>query len=453
MRKLRYVLVLVLILAVVSGSTGVITRADVSGDQISSYIDGFRKETRCNSVSAAVLNEGSVSFYGDRSGLYQIGSMTKAFTGLGVQKLIVEGKVRPDGAVSQYLPGFKAFYGSVPQEIKIEHLLTQTSGYTNNEKDYPPAEKDQTLQEWAEGISGKELRSLPGEKYAYSNVNYNLLGAVIERVTGKSYKEYMEKEILAPLGLDHTYVTVDPAEKTIKGSRLGYRHAFTYEIPIAEGRIPAGYFYSNAEDMARWMQIWTGAVDIPEEFRKIVDEVKERLKETGDYYSGWEVTESGEIGHSGGTPNYSSRMVFSKTKKTGVLVLTNLNVAASTDSLCNGMFALVSGNTKSGIAKDVWTIFDIIFTAVSLASVIAALFVIRARKRTVLLVTGTVLLLTAISVCVTMPLIFGAGLREIAFVWAPWSFAGGVFLLWADVILILIRTLMPGKNEDRKKTS
>ena len=184
---------------------------------------------------------------------------------------------------------------------------------------------------------------------------------------------------------------------------------------------------------ARWMQIWTGAVDIPEKFRNTVDEVKDRLKETGAYYSGWEVTESGEIGHSGGTPNYSSRMVFSKTKKTGVLVLTNLNVAASTDSLCNGMFALVSGYTKSGIAKDVWTIFDIIFTAVSLASVITALFVIRARKRTALLVTGTVLLLTAISVCVTMPLIFGEGLREIAFVWVPLSFAGGVFLLWADV--------------------
>ncbi|MBO4680388.1 MAG: beta-lactamase family protein [Clostridiales bacterium] len=450
MKRILRILTIVLILAV--AFAGVMTRADENGD-VSGYIDDFRNETRCNSVSVAVINGDLVKTYGDVKGLYQIGSMTKSFTGLAVQKLISEGKVRLDAKVEEYLPGFKAFYGAEQQEITVEHLLTQTSGYTNNEKDFPPAEIGQPLQDWASKISGKELKSRPGEKYSYSNVNYNLLGAVIERVSGKTYREYMEEEILIPLGLDHTYVVVDPVEKIIKGSRLGYRHAFTYEIPVAEGRIPAGYFYSNAEDMARWMKIWIGEAEIPEEFKAIVNEVKDRLKEPGDYFSGWEVTKDGEIGHSGGTPNYSSRMVFSKTKKTGVVVLTNLNVAASTDSLCNGIFALVNGGDRAAIAKDVWTVFDIMFTAVSAAAVLVAAFAVRARKRKALLITGIFLMVIATEVCVVIPLVFGAGLGEITRVWAPYSFTGGTLLLWAAAILIFIRILLLGKNEDREKTS
>jgi len=452
MKRILHLLTIVLILAVAFGNAGMVSHADGNGDAISGYMDEFRRETKCNSVSVAVLEGDSVKTYGDGSGLYQIGSMTKAFTGLAVQKLVSEGKVRTDAKVEEYIPGFKAFCGAQPQEITVEHLLTQTSGFTNNEKDYPPAGIGQSLQDWADKISGRELKTRPGEKYAYSNVNYNLLGAVIERVSGKTYKEYMEKEILTPLGLNHTYVVVDPVEKVIKGSRLGYRHAFTYEIPVAEGRIPAGYFYSNAEDMAQWLKIWTGVAEIPEEFKAIVAAVKEKLKEPGDYHSGWEVTKDGDIGHSGGTPNYSSRMVFSKTRKTGVVVLTNLNVAASTDSLCNGIFALLNGGDKAPIAKDVWTVFDIMFTAVSAAAVLVAAFAIRTRKRKALLITGIFLLAIATAVCVVTPLVFGAGLIEIMRVWAPYSFTGGTLLLWAVVVLILIRILL-GKNEDREKTS
>ena len=55
-----------------------------------------------------------------------------------------------------------------------------------------------TLSEWVEQISGSELQARPGEQYSYSNVNYNLLGAIIEQVSGISFKEYMKQEILTP---------------------------------------------------------------------------------------------------------------------------------------------------------------------------------------------------------------------------------------------------------------
>ena len=55
-----------------------------------------------------------------------------------------------------------------------------------------------SVSEWVEQISGSELQARPGEQYSYSNVNYNLLGAIIEQVSGISFKEYMKQEILTP---------------------------------------------------------------------------------------------------------------------------------------------------------------------------------------------------------------------------------------------------------------
>ena len=323
MTKKKAVLSLILLVTLLL-SCNVLVHASDGDVRISDYVDEFRVDTKCNSVSVAVVRGDEIEFYGDGEGLYQIGSMTKAFTGLGIQKLIRAGVIKEDDPISRWLPGFTAYYQGEAYEITIEQLLAQTSGYTNKEADYASATQETSLMEWTDGISGRELASKPGAEYAYSNVNYNLLGAVIEQATGKTYKDYMETEILNPLGLANTYVQVaEDNESVIQGSRLGYRHSFTYVIPVAPGQIPAGYFYSNAADMARWMQIWMGTADIPKEYEELIKAVKARLQDAGDYYSGWEFFENGSIGHSGGTPNYSSRIVFSDRELTGVCVLTN----------------------------------------------------------------------------------------------------------------------------------
>lgn len=418
---------------------------------IQDHIDEFQRKTKCDSVSIAIVDDEGVKFYGDEEGLYQIGSMTKAFTGLAVQKLISEGKLNEDENISDLLPGFSAYYDSEPVEIKVKELLTQTSGYTNEEIDYPSASSDMSLSEWAESISGKELKAGPGEKYAYSNVNYNLLGVIIERTTGKSYEDYMYEEILFPLGLYNTYVGGPDEGKIVSGSRLGYRKAFGYDIPVYEGRIPAGYFYSNAKDMARWIKIWLGTADIPYEYQELVDDVKKHLNEEGEYYSGWESFEEDEIGHSGGTPNYSSRMIFSKTENRGVCVLTNMNVAASTDTLCNGLFLLSSGKDEGKIATDVWTVFDIVFTYVSGVGILMMISLLFIKKRCIILGIGMTALISVMTVCIVMPLIFGAGLNDIAFIWAPYSFAGGITILTGNIPVSIIKYIITGKYENRKK--
>ena len=149
-------------------------------DEIVELMDEFKEKTKCENVSCVVVNNGEVTFIGDRNGLYQIGSMTKAFTGLAINKLVLEGRISYEDKVSDYIDGFEVYYDSKKAEITIENLLEQKSGFTNSEKDYPAASESMNLEEWAESISGKELKSLPGTEYGYSNTNYNLLGLIVD---------------------------------------------------------------------------------------------------------------------------------------------------------------------------------------------------------------------------------------------------------------------------------
>ena len=431
------------LLALIIGMT--YTAADDSG--IRKMVRDFESRTGCGSVSVVIVDHGDVSYYGDPDGLYQIGSMTKAFTGLAVQELMDEGVISADDTVSELIPGFEAYYKGEAVEITVENLLRQESGYTNSESAYPSADEYMTLAQWAESINRRELACMPGEEYNYSNVNYNLLGLIIENVTGTSYREYMEEKILSPAGLDSTYAgTPDDPSWIIRGSRIGFRIPFEYELPVREGTIPAGYFYSNTEDMGSWLMTWMYSDD------EAVTEIISRLEKEGDCYAGWEMFEGGIIGHSGGTANYSSRIVFSRENEIGVCVLTNINAAATTDSLCNNICAYLLGEETSSLTTDVWTVFDIIFSVVTLIAAVAFVLAFIIRRKGVLISAGLLTLLLLALIVILMPFIFGASLAEITFKWAPISFGAGIAALALASLALLIKFFMVLKNEGRKKT-
>ena len=446
----RLLSVIFLLVAAAVSCAGCASAADA--DDIESLVSQFRKETRCSSVSVVVLDRGGISYFGDRDALYQIGSMTKAFTGLAARRLINEGVVSENAFIDEYIPGFEAYYDSQKVSISVKDLLEQKSGYTNNEKDFPSAADGMTLSEWAEDISGRDLKCRPGTEYNYSNVNYDLLGLIIENASGMSYRKYMEEEILAPLGLGNTFVGTPSDKRIAEGTRLGYRQTFPFPIKVKEASIPAGYFYSNAQDMGRWAEIWTGRAALPEDMEKAVNSVLSMLRNEGDYYSGWEVFPGGIIGHSGGTPNYSSRIAFSDDGQTGVCVLCNLNVAATTDSLCSSIFDILSGSSPKGLSKDIWTVFDIIFCAVTGAGVLIFVLLLRIKKKALLITLGAVLITLLALVLILFPVIFGAGIGAILFIWAPWSLAGGLLVTAGDIAGITIKLLSGNHNADNNKT-
>ncbi|MBB6447030.1 serine hydrolase domain-containing protein [Bacillus benzoevorans] len=403
-----------------------------------SQIKAVMQRANITDMSVVIVTGDKVSYGGNRDtkGLYQIGSMTKAYTALGIMLLVDNEKISLDDTVSTYIEGFTANYRGDSVEITVDQLLAQTSGYTNSEKLYPSAAENMTLEDWAKSISGKELQSSPGVEYAYSNVNYNLLGLIIEKVSGHSYKEYMEENVLIPLGLNQTYCgKTDNADGIVTGSRQGFLMNFPYEINISEGMIPAGYCYSNIVDMGRWLQIQMGMVTVPEILASAINEIQ--MVSDKEYFGGWELTNYGALGHSGGTPNYSSRIVFDKDKQIGVCVLANLNAAGTVDSLCNALFLEKIGERKPLFSYDIWRIIDFIFTGVTVLCIAAALFMILKRRLCKLanIIIGSMLLILTVAVLIIFPLIFQASWWTILSIWAPYSMASGVILLCLCTLL------------------
>jgi len=152
-------------------------------------------------------------------GRFWVGSVTKTFTATAVLQLVAEGKIGLDAPVAGYLPGF-----GLDRRVTVRMLLQHTSGLFNYTGEYYddgtvapgiPA----TGKEWVENrfhtyrpeelirlALSKPARFAPGTDQNYSNTNYTLALLLIEKVTGRSYAEEMQRRILRPLGLKGTVV-------------------------------------------------------------------------------------------------------------------------------------------------------------------------------------------------------------------------------------------------------
>jgi CubicO group peptidase (beta-lactamase class C family) len=118
---------------------------------------------------------------------HRLGSITKQFTSMLIMQLVEQGKLKLDVPISTYLPDYPKSNGDI---ITIHHLLTHTSG-TPNYTSFPGFFRDSSRDPYAPEdfvsvFADSTLQFKPGEKFAYSNSGYFLLGVIIEKVTGKS---------------------------------------------------------------------------------------------------------------------------------------------------------------------------------------------------------------------------------------------------------------------------
>jgi CubicO group peptidase (beta-lactamase class C family) len=137
--------------------------------------------------------------------LFDIGSMNKTFTSIVVKQLIAEGKLRYSDKLVAFVDGFE---DKRVASVTVEHLLNHESGFGDYHRDgyfvLPKSEK--TLDKIIERMKGGQLLFAPGEENEYSNSGYVLLGAIIEKVSRKSYFANVKQRIIQPLGLKNTYV-------------------------------------------------------------------------------------------------------------------------------------------------------------------------------------------------------------------------------------------------------
>ena len=225
---------------------------------------------RVAGAAVAVLRDGQLVFakgYGSANlelaapanskTVFRIGSLTKQFTAAGMLLLAEQGKLSIDDKLSLYLPNFPR-----ANEVTLRDLLNHTSGI-HNFTEAPVIDRistsGATVEELVADIADQSplYDFEPGTGWWYSNSNYALLGAVIEKVTGKSWAAFMKDEIFDKLGMADT--SADDAHDVVPGRASGYvlsqgaagkfRNAdFTdMSVPYA-----AGALRSTAIDLARW---------------------------------------------------------------------------------------------------------------------------------------------------------------------------------------------------------
>ncbi|MEO8275686.1 MAG: serine hydrolase [Thermoanaerobaculia bacterium] len=185
--------------------------------------------------------------------VFEIGSVTKQFTAAVVLRLAEEGRLSLSDSLTKFLPEM-TFGGTT---ITIEELLSHTSGvpnYTDMPEWIPRWREDMSLDTLTGLFRNKPLDFPPGTLWNYSNSGFILLGAVIEKVTGKTYEDVVEKELFAPLGMTST--RYGHQEEIVHGRVAGYvRGAEGWtNAPYLSLTQPyaAGSLMSNVDDLALW---------------------------------------------------------------------------------------------------------------------------------------------------------------------------------------------------------
>ncbi|MCP5048188.1 MAG: cyclic peptide export ABC transporter [bacterium] len=283
---------------------------------------------------------------------FELCSTSKAFTGLAVLKLERDGLVDLDAHVSKYLEGFHFTFEGEKYEITLRQLLHHTTGVATQKSIYliPVSDADDALQQTARNLSGFELARKPGVQFEYATTHYGILGAVIEKVSGMSYEDYMSKHVLGPLGLTRTLVGANkgnPLKAT--GYRIGFFSAREYDAPVYRGNNPAGYIVSNGNDMARWLQLQMGLLDAGDMGPLISKSHQPDLSvlpygPSVSYAMGWMIHQFDEpfIEHGGLNPNFTAQVNFSPEKKLGLVVLANSN-SAFTAFIARGVMEQLKG--------------------------------------------------------------------------------------------------------------
>ncbi|HSE23701.1 MAG TPA: serine hydrolase [Pyrinomonadaceae bacterium] len=188
---------------------------------------------------------------------FRLGSITKQFTSMLTLQLVEQGKIKLDGKISDYLPDYRKDIGD---KVTIHNLLTHTSGIPSY-TDQPGFQSNVSrnpykVADFVKKYTSGDLLFEPGSKFAYNNSGYFLLGAIIERVTGKPYEQVLRENILDPVGMKNTgydhWETIIQKRATGYSKTLdGYTNAAYLDMSIPYA---AGSMYSNVDDLYLWDQ-------------------------------------------------------------------------------------------------------------------------------------------------------------------------------------------------------
>jgi len=185
-----------------------------------------------------------------------IGSLSKSFTALAIMQLHEQEKLDIDMPVKTYLPEFVIADKDAMETITIRNLLNHASGLSDFSY-IPQHGTDVSIMDGIKEMGEAELSAPIGTTFQYFNSNYAILGAVIEKVSGMPYADYIEEYIYAPLEMDNSYT--DQEEASQAGLPSGYTSVFGFSLarqqPFRQYDLPGGYLMMSVRDLSKYLRM------------------------------------------------------------------------------------------------------------------------------------------------------------------------------------------------------
>jgi len=297
--------------------------------------------------------------------VFGIASTTKSFTCLAIMLLVEAGKLSVEDPVIRYLPEFRTPDPEATQRIMIHHFMTHSSGlpplpsrffvFKRSAEGDPAAEKRpswvadhdpiETHEELMAYIAGRDFTLLgpPGAQFSYSNEGFALLGAIVERVSGQSFDQFVQEHILDPAGMTHSTfdlarlrqfpdVTTLYARSQNDGDEKVYAANTWLDAPMWSA---AGRLNTNVHDMLRYLEIYRTGGMVGSERIASAETVQRmmtphvRTAEPNRWYGyGFSVTPDyhgvSVVGHGGGRKGISAHVSIARDVGFTSVVLANL---------------------------------------------------------------------------------------------------------------------------------
>jgi D-alanyl-D-alanine carboxypeptidase len=262
--------------------------------------------------------------------VFAIGSITKQFTAAVILQLAEAGKLALDDPVKRHLPDFT----SVPAELTIRHLLTHTSGM-RDEFVQPELGKlfddpATTYEEYVAAARHSPSDWPPGSRWSYGNINYLMLGEIVQRITGNSVEEVFRERLFEPLGLRSLHLC-PPQTGGAPGNARGHISRSGALVPHPPENTSlfrsSGGFCGSAVDIARWMRaLATGRVVSAESYRQMTARAKLSNGGTAEYGFAMDLGSHDGVqrhGHGGYGGGFSAQAAYYPAAEVTVVVMTN----------------------------------------------------------------------------------------------------------------------------------
>ncbi len=333
-------------------------------------------------MSIGVVKDGKLAFakgYGkrdlnkpeivDENTVFQLASLSKAFTAAGIGILIDEGKLNWDDKVVDHLPEFKLYDPYVTREFTVRDLLCHRNGYLTFDGDLLWYGTSYSRNEIVKRFANLPPKHGFREKYGYSNIMFIAAALLIEKKTGQTWESYIEARIFKPLGMNSSSITMDNFKA---GNNIAVPHVHNKPEAYIDYNNAAGAVgvNSNITDLAKWALMWlnkgkAGETTILKEATvraifaaQTAQGVSAKNEENGIHFRaaacGWMVQDFKGVKmahHSGGLPGFILNLALVPEKNLAVIVLTNAETLIPFALTNYTVETFISGSSKDWVKE------------------------------------------------------------------------------------------------------